>query len=69
MATNPGDALDAAAALTAESVTEKVSEIDPPEVQGDPVCWLHRVCQNCGALADEERPTVCLRCGSTEFGE
>ncbi|MDQ3157094.1 MAG: hypothetical protein M3Q98_10280 [Actinomycetota bacterium] len=46
-----------------------MSEIDPPEVQGDPACWLHRVCQNCGALADDERPTVCLRCDSTEFGD
>jgi ribosomal protein S27AE len=45
-----------------------MSEIEPTEPQGDPACRLHRVCPECGALADEERPTVCLRCGATEFG-
>lgn len=41
---------------------------------GESVCWLHRVCQNCGALADEALPTqddpiACWRCGAHEFGD
>ena len=36
---------------------------------GDSACWLDRVCARCGALSDEERPTACARCGSTEFAE
>lgn len=35
---------------------------------GDPVCWLHRVCPECGAFADTAPPTVCHRCG-TRFGD
>lgn len=47
-----------------------MSEFDPDaDNGGDPACWLHRVCRNCGALAEDEQPTVCRRCGSTEFGE
>jgi hypothetical protein len=37
---------------------------DPGDRAGDPVCWLPRVCQACGALADEDPPTTCPRCGS-----
>ena len=37
---------------------------DPEDQPGDPVCWLPRVCQACGALADEDPPTTCRRCGS-----
>jgi rubrerythrin len=37
---------------------------DPEDQAGDPVCWLPRVCQACGALADEDPPTTCPRCGS-----
>ena len=37
---------------------------DPEDRPGDPVCWLPRVCQACGALADEDPPTTCRRCGS-----
>jgi len=36
---------------------------------GDPACWLDRVCTRCGALAGGAQPTVCARCGSTEFTE
>jgi hypothetical protein len=36
---------------------------DPGDRAGDPVCWLPRVCQACGALADEDPPTTCPRCG------
>jgi ribosomal protein S27AE len=31
---------------------------------GDPVCWLPRVCPDCGLLAEDEPPTVCVRCGA-----
>ncbi|MBB4906982.1 hypothetical protein [Actinophytocola algeriensis] len=30
---------------------------------GESVCWLARVCPECGALADEDPPTTCPRCG------
>ncbi|WP_019877910.1 hypothetical protein [Sporichthya polymorpha] len=40
------------------------------ETGGDPVCWLNRVCPECGALrdvdGDGEPVTPCHRCGSTE---
>ena len=32
---------------------------------GDPVCWLNRVCPDCGLLTDEEPPLTCPRCGAT----
>ncbi len=31
---------------------------------GDPVCLLRRVCQQCGAVADEDPPTTCPNCGT-----
>jgi rubrerythrin len=31
---------------------------------GDPACWMHRVCQECGRLADEDPPTRCPSCGA-----
>jgi hypothetical protein len=39
----------------------------PPEEDeegGDSVCWLGRVCDVCGALADGPSELVCTRCGS-----
>ena len=30
---------------------------------GDPVCWMSRVCPECGGLADHDPPVVCPRCG------
>lgn len=36
--------------------------LEVPDV-GDPVCWLDRVCPECGAF--NERPAVaCRRCGA-----
>jgi uncharacterized protein YeaO (DUF488 family) len=29
---------------------------------GDPVCWLPRVCQQCGSMADADPPTICPVC-------
>lgn len=34
------------------------------EASGDPVCWLSRVCQDCGLFAEAEPPTTCERCGA-----
>lgn len=34
------------------------------EPGGDPVCWLPRVCQECGRLNEAERPEVCEACGA-----
>jgi hypothetical protein len=39
--------------------------VDPDEdVGGDPVCWLDRVCPECGGFLTEARPTRCERCGT-----
>lgn len=35
---------------------------DGSEPGGESVCWLDRVCPDCGALTDEEQ-TRCPRCG------
>ncbi len=43
-------------------------ETAPGPQGGDPVCWLHRVCPECGAFSDTAPPTVCHRCG-TRFGD
>jgi hypothetical protein len=34
------------------------------EEGGDSVCWLERVCDACGALADGLPEPVCARCDS-----
>ena len=31
---------------------------------GDPVCWLERVCDACGALEDGPPAPGCARCGA-----
>jgi ribosomal protein S27AE len=31
---------------------------------GDPVCWLHRLCPECGAVPSEEDDGACWRCGN-----
>ncbi|GGP75124.1 hypothetical protein [Saccharothrix coeruleofusca] len=38
----------------------------PPvrEQGGDPVCWLERVCPECGLFVEDEPPAVCGRCGA-----
>jgi rubrerythrin len=35
-----------------------------PDEGGDPACWLHRVCPECGRLADDDPPTRCPACGA-----
>lgn len=34
------------------------------ESGGDPVCWLPRVCPECGLFSEIEPPTRCTRCGA-----
>lgn len=34
------------------------------DMGGDPACWMHRVCGECGRLADEDPPTRCPSCGA-----
>ncbi|MGZ4607726.1 MAG: hypothetical protein ACXVXV_16470 [Blastococcus sp.] len=41
----------------------------PDDEGGDPACWLHRVCPECGRLADEEPPTRCPACGAAVPGD
>ena len=36
-----------------------------PQPESEPVCLLHRVCPECGRLADEDPPTRCSACGAT----
>lgn len=31
---------------------------------GDPVCWLDRVCEECGAMREDTASAVCARCGT-----
>jgi hypothetical protein len=32
---------------------------------GDPVCWLDRLCPECGAMPSDDEPgTACWRCGA-----
>ena len=31
---------------------------------GDPVCWLHRLCPECGAVPSPDAPGRCWRCGA-----
>lgn len=35
-----------------------------PEPAGEPVCWLSRVCPECGSLAEGPVPATCPRCGA-----
>jgi len=34
----------------------------PERVGGEPVCLMHRLCPECGGLADEDPPTRCPHC-------
>jgi len=39
-----------------------VTDAGEPDTPGDPACWLHRVCPECGGVADGDPPAVCPRC-------
>jgi RNA polymerase subunit RPABC4/transcription elongation factor Spt4 len=40
-----------------------VSEV-PEEEGGDPVCWAHLACPECGAMPEEPDAETCPRCGT-----
>ncbi|SEN84714.1 hypothetical protein [Actinacidiphila rubida] len=31
---------------------------------GDPVCWLDRLCEECGAMREDPATAACRRCGT-----
>jgi hypothetical protein len=39
---------------------------DPPEFEpvGDRACWIESVCDECGALVEQQLPATCWRCGA-----
>jgi len=41
-----------------------VTDVPDDDLGGDPACWMHRVCAECGRLADEDPPTRCPSCGA-----
>ena len=34
------------------------------DLVGDPVCWLNRVCPECGRFAEDEHLDACPECGA-----
>jgi rubrerythrin len=47
---------------------ENLEPVSSPTAEGPaggPVCWLARVCDACGALADGPPEPACPRCGAT----
>jgi rubrerythrin len=54
-----------AAAASAEREPDTPPEVaEPVELPGDPVCWLRRVCAECGTFVETEPPVVCPQCGA-----
>jgi rubrerythrin len=48
-----------------EPGAERPYEADPPDVGGEAVCWLSRVCPDCGRLVEGEPPPArCPVCGT-----
>ncbi|WP_182359874.1 hypothetical protein [Tomitella gaofuii] len=37
---------------------------DDEELGGDPACWLHRVCPECGLFIEDRSAGTCPRCES-----
>jgi ribosomal protein S27AE len=35
-----------------------------PQPESEPVCLLHRVCPECGRVAEHDPPTRCAECGA-----
>lgn len=38
--------------------------VDPADAGGDPACWLHRVCVECGLFLEDQAAPRCPRCGT-----
>jgi rubrerythrin len=43
--------------------------VETADEGGDEVCWLDRVCPECGGLAADAPPTRCPRCDAEITGE
>jgi rRNA maturation protein Nop10 len=39
------------------------------DLGGDPVCWLNRVCENCGRFIGDEFAEVCEHCGAARYDD
>jgi hypothetical protein len=37
------------------------------DIGGDPVCWLNRVCENCGRFIGDEFAERCEHCGAARY--
>ncbi|HEY4005502.1 MAG TPA: hypothetical protein VGM60_10005 [Pseudonocardia sp.] len=44
--------------------TGEPSAPEESDLGGDPVCWLHLVCPECGRFAPESAGEVCAGCGA-----
>ncbi|HEY7014749.1 MAG TPA: DUF488 family protein [Streptosporangiaceae bacterium] len=58
------DASRSQAAVLAEQLRAANGTGQDEDVPGDPACWLHRVCPDCGTIADTEPPATCAQCGA-----
>ncbi len=54
-----GRPLPGAAAVLADEDEDSGIE----DAGGDPACWAHRVCRECGRFAEDPRAKVCAACG------
>lgn len=54
--------------MTASMDDERAGVSSPPAAEnehvGDPACWAHRVCLECGRLNQAEHPEACEACGA-----
>jgi rubrerythrin len=51
--------------VTAAHPEQPVGRRAETAAEGEPVCLLHRVCPECGRLAEEDPPTRCRACGAS----
>ena len=45
-----------------------MSDETPELPGGDPVCWAHLLCPECGAVLEEPQAETCSRCGAEASG-
>ena len=51
------------ASMDEERAGARSSPAAEHEEAGDPACWVHRVCPDCGRLNQAEHPETCEVCG------
>ena len=54
---------DAAGPARPEDEANPVPDADD-RASGDPVCWMHLLCPDCGALPTAAVPDRCRQCGA-----